>query len=196
MPRPLSTDARGKMLRAAQEIVRERGLDGFTVDAVAAASGVAKTTIYRHFESSNELLLAALSETVGEVPDIDTGDPRADLIELLVRYVSMASQPGLQQLFTAVMQRASNDDDFWRLHQGLIAERKLPLRLAIQRAIASGMIDPTIDIDLIAALLEGPLIARVMHDRGEFRPGEIEQLVDLVLRAVVRADEPAGQPIP
>ncbi len=178
------------MLRAAQEIVRQRGLDGFTVDAVAASSGVAKTTIYRHFESSNELLLAALSETVGEVPDIDTGDPRADLVELLHQYASMASQPGLHQLFTAVMQRAATDDDFDRLHRGLVAERKLPLRLAIQRAIAAGMIDPTIDLDLVAALLEGPLVARVMHDRGEFRPGEIEQLVDLALRAVA----PVGQP--
>jgi hypothetical protein len=104
----------------------------------------------------------------------------------------MASSPGLHQLFTAVMQRAAIDDDFGRLHQGLVAERKLPLRLAIQRAIACGMIDPTIDIDLVAALLEGPLIARVMHDRGEFRPGEIELLVDLVLRAVAPANQPVG----
>jgi len=192
MPRPLSAAARDKMLRAAQAIVCERGLDGFTVDAVSSSSGVAKTTIYRHFDSSNELLLAALSETVDEVPDIDTGDPRADLIELLRQYAAMASQPGLHQLFTAVMQRAATDDDFDRLHQGLIAERKLPLRLAIQRAIASGMIDPTIDIDLVAALLEGPLVARVMHDRGEFRPGEIEQLVDLVLRAVAPVGAPAA----
>ncbi len=178
------------MLCAAQSIVRTRGLDAFTVDAVAAASGVAKTTIYRHFESSDELLLAALSETVGEVPDIDTGDPREDLVELMHQYVAMASQPGIHQLFTAVMQRAANDDDFGRLQHGLITERKLPLRFAIQRSIAAGLIDPTIDIDLIAALLEGPLIARVMHDRGEFRPGEIELLVDLVLRAVAPADQP------
>ncbi len=188
MVRPLSTDARNKMLCAAQSIVRERGVDAFTVDAVAVASGVAKTTIYRHFESSNELLLAALSETVGEVPDIDTGDARCDLIELMHQYVVMATQPGIHQLFTAVMQRAANDDDFGRLQQGLIAERKLPLRLAIQRGMATGLIDPTIDIDLIAALLEGPLITRVMHDRKGFRPGEIEQLVDLVLRAVAPVD--------
>jgi len=183
------------MLCAAESIVRERGLDGFTVDAVATASGVAKTTIYRHFDSSNELLLAALSETVDEVPDIDTGDPRADLIELLHQYASMSSQPGIRQLFTAVAQRAANDDDFGRLHQGLIAERKLPLRLAIQRAIAAGVIDPTIDIDLVAALLEGPLVARMMHDRGEFRPCEIEQLVDLVLRGVAPVDESAVRSI-
>lgn len=176
------------MLRAAQTIVMERGLDAFTIDAVAAESGVAKSTIYRHFSSSNELLLAALSETVGEVPDIDTGDIRRDLVELMNQYVAMATQPGIHRLFTAVMQRAATDEDFGRLQQGLIAERKTPLRLAIQRGMASGAIDPTIDLTLIAALLEGPLIARVMHDRGKFRSGEIEQLVDLVLTAVTPHD--------
>lgn len=184
MARPLSADARSKMLRAAQTIVRERGLDAFTVGAVAADSGVAKTTIYRHFSSSNELLLAALSETVGEVPDVDTGDIRGDLIELMHQYVAMATQSGMQQLFTAVMQRASCDEDFGRLQQGLIAERKLPLRRAIQRGMAAGVIDAGVDLDIVAAMLEGPLIARVMHDRGEFREGQIEQVVDLVLRGV------------
>lgn len=188
MVRSLSAEARDKMLSAAQVIVRERGLEAFNVDAVAAESGVAKTTIYRHFASANELLLAALSDTVDAVPDIDTGDTRRDLTKLMYQYVSMASRPGMHQLFTAVMQRAANDADFGRLQQGLIAERKLPLRRAIQRGMAAGVIDPTIDIDIVAALLEGPLIARVMHDRGEFRPHEIEQIVELVLRAV----EPRG----
>ena len=180
------------MLHAAQRIVRDRGLDAFTVDAVAAVSGVAKTTIYRHFESSNDLLLAALSETVAAVPDIDTGDTRRDLVELMHQYVSMATQPGIHQLFTAVMQRAANDDDFGRLQQGMIAERKLPLRMAIQRGMATGVIDPTIDIDTIAALLEGPLVARLLHDRGEFRGGEIEQIVDLLLKALAPPSRPQG----
>jgi AcrR family transcriptional regulator len=188
MARPLSADARDKMLHAAQEIVRERGLEAFSVDAVASCSGVAKSTIYRHFASSNELLLAALSETVDEVHDIDTGDLRRDLVELMHQYVAMATRPGLHQLFAAVMQRAASDEDFGRLQQGLIAERKWPMRMAIQRGIASGRIDPTIDIEIVAALLEGPLIARVMHERGEFRPGEIEQIVELVLRAVAPAE--------
>lgn len=172
------------MLRAAQLIVMERGLDAFTVDAVAAESGVAKSTIYRHFGSSNELLLAALSETVGQVADIDTGDLRRDLTDLMEQYVAMATRPGIHRLFMAVMQRAASDDDFATLQRGLMEERKMPLRMAIQRGIASGVIDPTIDTALVAALLEGPLIGRVMHDRGVFRPGEIAQVVDLVLTAV------------
>lgn len=184
MARQLSTDARDKMLRSAQAIVRERGLDAFGVEAVAADSGVAKTTIYRHFASADELLLAALAATVREVHDVDTGDVRADLVELMKGYVAMASEPGIRQLFTAVMQRAARDEDFGRLQQGLVAQRKLPLRRVIQRGIATGEVDASIDIDVIASLLEGPLVARLLHDRTAFRSGEIEQIVDLVLRAV------------
>ncbi len=176
------------MLHATQELVREGGLDAFTVEAVAAASGVAKTTIYRHFASSGELLLAALSEIVGEMPDIDTGDVRTDLIELMRCYVEIAARPDIRQIMVAVMQLAVTDEEFGRLRQRHIAERKAPVRLAIQRGIAGGLIDPTIDIETVAALFEGPMIARVMHDRSGFHPGEIDQIVGLVLRAVAPCD--------
>ena len=176
------------MLRATQAIVRERGLEAFTVEAVAAESGVAKTTIYRHFSSADELLLAALSEVAGEVADIDTGDVRRDLVELMRHYVEVATRPDIRQIIAAVMQRAAVDEEFARLRQRHIAERKAPVRLAIQRGIAAGAIDPTIDVETVAVLLEGPMIARVMHDRAGFRPGEIDQIVELVLRAVAPAD--------
>ncbi len=172
------------MLRATQDLIRERGLEAFTVEAVAAASGVAKTTIYRHFSSSGELLLAALSEIAGELPEIDTGDVRHDLVELMSRYVEIAARPDIRQIMVAVMQRASTDEEFDRLRRRHIAERKAPVRLVIQRGIADGLIDPAIDIDTVAALLEGPMLARAMHDRSGFRPGEVELIIELVLRAV------------
>lgn len=184
----LSAAARAKMLSATQHLVRERGLEAFTVEAVAAESGVAKTTIYRHFATADELLLAALSAVVGEVTDIDTGDVGRDLVELMRRYVEIATRPDIRQIIVAVMQRAATDEEFSQLRQRHIAERKAPVRLAIQRGMATGVIDPTIDIETVAVLLEGPMIARVMHDRSGFRPGEIDQIVELVLRAVAPAD--------
>lgn len=172
------------MLRATQDLVRERGLDAFTVEAVSALSGVAKTTIYRHFPSSDELLLAAMSEIAGDVPDIDTGDVRSDLVELVRLFAEIGTRPDVRQIMTAVMLRAATDEEFDRLRLRHIAERKAPLRLMVQRGIAAGLIDPTIDIETVSALIEGPMIARVMHDRSGFRPGEIDQIVGLVLRAI------------
>jgi AcrR family transcriptional regulator len=162
----------------------DRGIEGYSVDAVSAASGVAKTTIYRHFASSNELLLAALDELFDHVADIDTGSVRDDLVALTAQFVAIAQRPEMYRLLTGVLQRSASDDDFARLHRGVVAERKAPMRLAIQRGIGRGEIDPAIDVDVVASLVEGPMIARVMHDRDDFRDGEIEQIIDLVLRAV------------
>ena len=60
MARTPSLEARQKVLVAAQEVVRDAGIDGFTVDEVAHRSGVAKTTIYRHFHNAHHLVVAAL----------------------------------------------------------------------------------------------------------------------------------------
>ena len=42
---------RGAVLAAAVDLLDQCGVHGLTVEAVAARSGVAKTTIYRHWRS-------------------------------------------------------------------------------------------------------------------------------------------------
>ncbi|MFM2076185.1 MAG: hypothetical protein RJA49_75, partial [Actinomycetota bacterium] len=46
---PRCTRSQQRVLVAAVALLREDGLAGLTFEAVAARSGVAKTTIYRHF---------------------------------------------------------------------------------------------------------------------------------------------------
>jgi len=49
MARPRSEEARRKVLGAASDLMAARGVASLTIDEVAARSGVAKTTIYRHW---------------------------------------------------------------------------------------------------------------------------------------------------
>ena len=44
-----SEEARRKALAAAVDLIVEQGRRGLTIEEVAARSGVAKTTIYRHW---------------------------------------------------------------------------------------------------------------------------------------------------
>ena len=96
MARSLSEAARAKMLGAAADLVLDAGVDGFSVDEVARRSGVAKTTIYRHFPSAKELLVAALDQFMTAPPTPDTGSLRTDLLEYLasVRPASPTSRCG------------------------------------------------------------------------------------------------------
>jgi AcrR family transcriptional regulator len=69
------------ILDAARELIAERGVEGLTVEGVAARSGVAKTTIYRRWRDKDELALAILVDTTDRIsapPDL--GDTRKELL--------------------------------------------------------------------------------------------------------------------
>jgi AcrR family transcriptional regulator len=55
-----ATGARERILQAAYELFAQRGIGAVGVDTIVARSGVAKMTLYRHFESKEMLVLAFL----------------------------------------------------------------------------------------------------------------------------------------
>jgi AcrR family transcriptional regulator len=56
----VDSDARERVLAAAYELFSRRGVRGVGVDEVIARAGVAKATLYKHFSSKNDLVLAFL----------------------------------------------------------------------------------------------------------------------------------------
>jgi AcrR family transcriptional regulator len=54
--------ARARILDAAYELFTQRGIRGVGVDEVIEHAGVAKATLYRHFPSKNDLVIAFLQE--------------------------------------------------------------------------------------------------------------------------------------
>jgi len=54
--------ARERILESAYELFSQRGLRGVGVDEVIARAGVAKATLYAHFPSKDDLVLAFLEE--------------------------------------------------------------------------------------------------------------------------------------
>ncbi len=57
---PGSGDARDRLLAAAYELFSHRGVQSVGVDAIIERSGVARQTMYRHFASKQDLVLAFL----------------------------------------------------------------------------------------------------------------------------------------
>lgn len=81
--RPRSRDVDRRVLEATLAVVRERGPDAVTIEAVAEASGSAKTTIYRRYRNRDELLAAALDSLVTEVSTAQTGTNEERLAAML-----------------------------------------------------------------------------------------------------------------
>jgi TetR/AcrR family transcriptional regulator, regulator of autoinduction and epiphytic fitness len=74
--------SRSAILSAAVALLSEGGVKQVTVDAVTARSGVARSTLYRHFPNHTELLAAAFQELL---PPLRLPDPDLPARERLLR---------------------------------------------------------------------------------------------------------------
>ena len=74
--------SRAAVIRAATELLVEGGPYAVTIDAIVARSGVAKSTIYRHWESRDEVLLAVIESCAPQLPE---PDPDADVVDVAAR---------------------------------------------------------------------------------------------------------------
>ena len=66
LKRGLAPPPRERILQAARELFYRDGINAVSVDAIAAAAGTNKMTLYRHFSSKDELVAAYLSQLAEE----------------------------------------------------------------------------------------------------------------------------------
>ena len=67
--RPRSTEADRAIIDAVLEEVIAEGIDGMSIEQVAARAGVAKATVYRRWPNKEALLLDAVTGVQVELPD-------------------------------------------------------------------------------------------------------------------------------
>lgn len=87
MPRP-ATDKRQRLTAAAATLVREHGMDGATIAAIADAAGVAPGSVYYYFKSKDEVAQAvadaALSRRRAELAEWSESATPADRLRAYV----------------------------------------------------------------------------------------------------------------
>ena len=83
-------DRRERILRAAAELVAERGFHAVSMADIGAASGIVGSGVYRHFDSKSAVLVALLDGGMerllaGAAEAIGSGRPDAEVLDELVR---------------------------------------------------------------------------------------------------------------
>lgn len=186
MPRPLSAAARTKMLDAAQAIIVADGLDACTVDEVSRRSGVAKTTIYRHFANGDELVIAAIECIKTDVDAPDTGSLAGDLRAMVEQFVDAVEPAVSRRLFVSVLHRALDNPQFEQAFRRSREAENGPLRIVLQRAIARGEVDPEIDVALAMQFLQGPfLVQHLLQPDAIALDERLDQMIELSVRSLV-----------
>ena len=190
MPKKTSEQACAAVRVAATAVLAERGVAGFSVDAVVERSGVAKTTIYRHWPSAHHLLVDTAADAAGALPTPNTGSLRSDLIEIMTTMVAKVDEPGMRSRILDLLAASGRDPQLEAVRDEMLRTHLQPLHTVLELAQLRGEIDPLVDLALAADLIQGATFYRRILRGEPLTPGHISQLVD-TLRAGIAASQPA-----
>lgn len=182
--RPRSAECDRAILDAALAEYAAHGVDGMSVDAVAARAGVSKATIYRRYPSKVELVVAAAFEVAAErAPQPDTGSLRGDLRAVLYNLRALLDDSVLGAAVRMLPFDAVRHDDLARMHREFVRERRRLTYAVFDRAVGRGEMRAGVPFDFAADALVAPLFYRHLVLRERVDDAYVEAVVgDFVAR--------------
>jgi AcrR family transcriptional regulator len=184
-----------QVVTATAAILDEQGVSGVTVEAVAARSGISRTTIYRRWKTPQLLMLEALRRKVSpdRSPVADTGSLRGDLNALLQDIADYLRSNEGTALFQAVFLEARTaDDDAVRAFFDLRFE---VAGQVVERAKRRGELAGNVRARSVIELAASPIYFRVFFTREPVTREFLDELVDSTLRVAGAAEGPAAGPV-
>jgi AcrR family transcriptional regulator len=156
---------RERILLAARDLFHRHGIRGVGVETIAETAGTNKMTLYRHFASKDDLIVAYLRGVAAEADqmwrDIDRehpGDMRAQLKAWLVCAEECVSADGRGcDLANAAVELTEDGHPGRRVIEELKTEHRNRLAALCRRA---GISQPEVLADTLTLLLEGARVSR------------------------------------
>jgi TetR/AcrR family transcriptional repressor of nem operon len=161
---------REHVIAAAAKLLRERGIEGIGVDALAKAAGMTHGAVYSHFGSKEELAAAAVRQSLSEVRARWIADAGGEgspgLFNRLVRsYVSRShrDQPGSGCALAAMGPEATRHGKNIRRAFSEASEALIDVMTDAGEG-ATGQVRQEEAIAAISTMLGAVVLARVVED--------------------------------
>jgi AcrR family transcriptional regulator len=190
MARPRSEEARRKALAAATDLLVERGVANLTIEEVAHRSGVAKTTIYRHWPERASLIIDTVRSTFEHVGTPDTGSLRGDLEAFFGGMVRADLTGTVGQLMPCLIDAAGRDPEIELLLDRIAIERQQPVLAIVARAQERGELPLDLDPRVVVGTIVGPIVFRKLVWRQPLDAAYVGGCLDVAI-AGLAATQPA-----
>lgn len=162
------------ILAAAESLLGEGDLAGFSIEAVARRARAGKPTIYRWWPNKTRLLLDVYQQLKLKMEAVDTGAVEEDCVQFLLGlFTYWRAGPG--QVFRSIFAEAQSDKAAADALRDYAAGRRVHSAKMFERGKARGELradaDPVIAAELIAAFAWSRLLTgRLEADESELRP--------------------------
>jgi AcrR family transcriptional regulator len=171
--RPLDPEIDDAIVDAAVKQFLALGLQRLTVPGVAAAAGVAKTTVYRRYATPSQLALAAIDRLNAADQLPDTGTARGDLAALL-EVVRQRVDPTLTA--TVLVEAQTHPEVLEAAREKMISPAVERFRRVLRRGVERGELHADLDVDRAADAFLGSFFTH-FYERGRPGPGWPEEVV-------------------
>jgi len=179
---PASQDA---ILDAAEAILREEGIPGFSIEAVARRARAGKPTIYRWWPNRAALLLDVYKRFKNQRPFPDTGTLRGDLVGFLENQLLGFWKDSLcGTVYRSIIAEAQVDAGAAAALQAYHRERQVFAAQIVERAKGRGEIDKGVNAVVAIDLVVSFAWHQLLIGRIEAAMDEIEIVVDMVLQGL------------
>jgi AcrR family transcriptional regulator len=164
-------DLHATVFAATLRTVHDLGYAGATMDRIATAAGVAKTTLYRRWPSKGALIVDCLLDAFGPVP-LDGG--RDEIMASAIHWIAAKiGEPGVGAAFAGVFSDAVNDP---ALREILATRLQEPYRLALQDALG----EPEQRVLLFIDVVTGTLLHRMGMTGEPMADSDLAALIEMV----------------
>jgi AcrR family transcriptional regulator len=188
--RPRSAHAAEIIQDAAIHLFVEQGFEAMSIEGVAARAGVGKTTIYRRWDSKEDLVMDALVCNVTNIEDPDLGSLREDLVHLISAFQQAVRTTPLGHVFPRMVAEVADGSAIGRLYSKRVIEpRTKMLRAIFQRGVDRGELPAGADLDIGIDLIMGPAMLRRLFGKVPVRGAHAlsERHVDVVLAGLAHS---------
>lgn len=173
------------ILEAAEAIMAEVGISGFSIEAVAKRARAGKPTIYRWWPGKTALLLDVYHRQKPASVHTDTGTVEGDVFAFLTGIFEHWGDTGAGQVFRFVIAEAQRDEAAAASLADYAAERRIQTGEIFRRGVARGELAADTDVGLCADMLAGFIWQRLLTGRIERDPQQLRQVARQMVRGLM-----------
>ena len=176
------------VMKAATELLLEGGPSAITIDGVVGRSGVAKSTVYRHWATRDELVTDVFDHLTPKLEALDASLGFEDGLRALVRQlVAMLADPAWRSVLPAMMLLKLHQNDIAEVEERMQKEQLQVCSAVLQCGKREGRIPLDEDEGLLLTLLIGPLLMAALTGTTELNETLADRLVGQFMAALAPA---------
>lgn len=179
--RPRSEASRASILAAVLDLLMRKSLREISVEEIAKEAGVAKTTVYRWWDTKAQLAIDAFLNDISIKAPFEEKESVIETIKSQVRSLATQYKGRDGEIIRQIIAECqANSHDLAMFRERFLTIRRKAAIETLQRARDEGVLSTKIPDETVIDLIYGPIYYRLMLQHAEIDKDFVDSILDFV----------------